>query len=94
MPQRHCAGDLVEITDDASELGPARGHLTQIASGPDPDQFTVVLADPLPASFVLGRGCDESAIFERRKVIVIWCCGDGMAPAMPAPLTTTSTLLG
>jgi hypothetical protein len=48
-------GDLVEVSDDASELGPARGHLTQIALGPDPDQFTVLLADPLPHSFVLSN---------------------------------------
>jgi hypothetical protein len=44
-------GDLVEICDDASELGPARGHLTNLQSDPDPDQLTVVLADPLPLNF-------------------------------------------
>ena len=46
-------GDLVEISDDASELGPARGHLTYLATDPDPDRFTVTLADPLPPSFVV-----------------------------------------
>jgi hypothetical protein len=44
-------GDLVEICDDASELGPARGHLTNLQSDPDPDQLTVAIADPLPPSF-------------------------------------------
>jgi hypothetical protein len=44
-------GDLVEISDDASELGPARGHLTNLQSDPDPDQLTVVIADPLPLNF-------------------------------------------
>ena len=44
-------GDLVEICDDASELGPARGFLTNLASDPDPDRLTVTLAAPLPFSF-------------------------------------------
>jgi hypothetical protein len=44
-------GDPVEICDDASELGPARGHLTNLQSDPDPDQLTVVIADPLPLDF-------------------------------------------
>jgi hypothetical protein len=47
-------GDLVEISDDASELGPARGHLTYLTGDPDPDQFTVSIADPLPPSFSVG----------------------------------------
>src|SRR5262245_56157918 len=44
-------GDLVEISDDASELGPARGHLTFLTADPDPDQFTAVIADALPDTF-------------------------------------------
>jgi hypothetical protein len=44
-------GDLVEISDDASELGPARGHLTFLIADPDPDQFTVAIADDLPTTF-------------------------------------------
>lgn len=44
-------GDLVEISDDASELGPGRGHLTTLNADPDPDQFTVNLADKLPDGF-------------------------------------------
>ena len=44
-------GDLVEISDDASELGPGHGHLTFLTSNPDPDQLTVTLADPLPLAF-------------------------------------------
>jgi len=46
-------GDLVEVIDDASELGPGKGHLTTLASDPDPDLFTVVLTDPLPQAFKL-----------------------------------------
>jgi hypothetical protein len=44
-------GDLVEICDDASELGPSRGLLTNLQSDPDPDQLTVVITDPLPPNF-------------------------------------------
>jgi hypothetical protein len=44
-------GDLVEICDDASELGPSHGHLTNLQSDPDPDQLTVVISDPLPQNF-------------------------------------------
>lgn len=47
--------DLVEISDDASDLGPARGHLTYLTADPDPDQFTVNLADPLPDIFSVDR---------------------------------------
>ncbi|MEA2720382.1 MAG: hypothetical protein QOJ39_2246 [Candidatus Eremiobacteraeota bacterium] len=46
-------GNIVEICDDRSELGPARGHLTTIAGNPDPDRLTITLADPLPPEFVL-----------------------------------------
>ena len=46
-------GDLIEISDDASDLGPARGHLTYVDADPDPDAFTIELADPLPAQFAL-----------------------------------------
>jgi hypothetical protein len=44
-------GDLVEIVDDVSELGPARGHLTNLTADPNPDTFTVTLADSLPPGF-------------------------------------------
>lgn len=44
-------GDLIEIVDDASELGPARGHLTNLTADPNPDTFTVTLADSLPPGF-------------------------------------------
>ncbi|HKR65689.1 MAG TPA: DUF6519 domain-containing protein [Thermoanaerobaculia bacterium] len=43
-------GDLVEISDDASELGIGRGHLTHLDGDPNPDELTVVLEEPLPAS--------------------------------------------
>jgi hypothetical protein len=41
-------GDLVEITNDASELGPGQGFLSFLARVPDPDGLTVVLNDPVP----------------------------------------------
>ena len=41
-------GDLVEITNDATELGPAQGFLTFLAAVPDPDGLTVVLNDSVP----------------------------------------------
>jgi hypothetical protein len=43
-------GDLVEITSDPSELGPAQGFLTSLAAVPDPDSLTIVLNDPVPNS--------------------------------------------
>ncbi len=46
-------GDIVEVSDDASELGRSRGHLTTITGDPDPDMLTVTIGDPLPASFRL-----------------------------------------
>lgn len=49
-------GDLVEISDDAHELGPARGHLTRLLADPDPDQFTASIEDALPADFGAGVG--------------------------------------
>jgi hypothetical protein len=49
-------GDVVEISDDASELGPGRGHLTTLTADPDPDQLTVSLADRLPDNFGVARG--------------------------------------
>ncbi len=57
-------GDLVEIVDDVSELGPARGHLTNLTANPNQDTFTVTIADTLPPNFgVSGAGVDESANF-------------------------------
>jgi hypothetical protein len=50
------AGDLIEIVDDASELGPARGHLTNLTADPNPDTFTVTLADSLPPGFGAALG--------------------------------------
>jgi hypothetical protein len=59
-------GDLVELTDDASDLGPARGHLTHLANDPDPDQFTVQLADALPAAFQLNGEVSTRHLILRR----------------------------
>ena len=59
-------GDVVELCDDASELGPARGHLTFLKSDPDPDLLTVQLQDALPASFVLnGESSDRHLLLRR-----------------------------
>src|SRR6185295_1177390 len=53
-------GDLVEIVDDASELGPARGHLTNLTADPNPDTFTVTLADSLQQGFGAPSGGNTS----------------------------------
>jgi hypothetical protein len=89
-------GDLVEVSDDASELGPARGHLTHIATGPDPDQFTVVLADPLPASFVLiGANSPPSPTLQSSRHLVLrrWD-GAGDANALYDDTNTPGMNLG
>jgi len=58
-------GDLVEIVDDASELGPARGHLTNLTANPNPDTFTVTIADTLPPGFgVAGTGVTSPPTFQ------------------------------
>jgi hypothetical protein len=59
-------GDLVEICDDASELGPARGHVTYVTSIPDQDTFTVALLDPLPAAFLVNNGQSSRNMVLRR----------------------------
>jgi hypothetical protein len=58
-------GDLVEVGDDASELGPGRGHLTFLVADPDPDQFTVALADDLPDTFDLRPGAGRHLALRR-----------------------------
>ncbi|HMD20708.1 MAG TPA: DUF6519 domain-containing protein [Alloacidobacterium sp.] len=74
------AGDLIEITDDASELGPASGHLTTLAQDPDPDTFTAVLTDPIPASFQLPGAVSSppSPTVDRHMVLRRW---DGIGDA-------------
>jgi len=54
-------GDIVEVCDDASELGPARGHLTYISGDPDADLVKVTIADPLPARFRLSSDANPPA---------------------------------
>jgi hypothetical protein len=44
-------GDLIELSDDPSELGPAHGLLTYLTADPNPDTFTVTIADSLPPGF-------------------------------------------
>ena len=67
-------GDLVEISDDASELGSSRGHLTNLAGDPDPDKFRVVLTDPIPAGFLLpgGTSSPPSPSVNRHMVLRRW----------------------
>lgn len=77
-------GDLVEITDDAAELGPARGHLTYLAADPDPDQFTVVLQDPLPAELMgaaIGSPPNAASDLAGRHVVLRRWDGVGDAAA-------------
>jgi hypothetical protein len=48
-------GDLVEICDDAGDLGPGVGWLTYVAGEPNPDALggpSIALADPVPASML------------------------------------------
>jgi hypothetical protein len=68
------AGDLVELADDASELGPGSGHLTTLAQDPDPDSFTAILSDPLPARFQLPGSVSSppSATGDRHMVLRRW----------------------
>src|SRR5262249_34933910 len=74
-------GDLVEISNDASELGRARGHLTNLQSDPDPDQLTVVIADPLPV------GPPQSPPLDLHTVLRRWD-GQGTAQAAFSPTDT------
>ena len=57
--------DLVEISDDASELGPACGHLTYLDSDPDLDQLIVTLAEALPDTFKLDPSEDRHLTLRR-----------------------------
>lgn len=75
------AGDLVEVADDASELGPGRGHLTYLTTDPHPDLFTVTLADPLPPSFDLTKQ-EERHLLLRRWDGVGWAARDFDEPDM------------
>ena len=80
-------GDLVEISNDVSELGPARGHLTNLQSDPDPDQLTVVIADPLPADPLQSPPIDLHMVLRR------WD-GQGTAQAAFGPTDTPYLDLG
>ena len=75
------AGDLVEIADDASELGPNRGHLTYLTADPNPDLFTVQLADAIPAAFDVAK-MNERHLLLRRWDGVGWAGDDFDDPDM------------
>jgi hypothetical protein len=64
-------GDIVEVCDDASELGPARGHLTYISGDPDPDLLKVTIADPLPPRFRLNTDPNPPST-DRHLVLRRW----------------------
>lgn len=89
-------GDLVEITDDSSDLGPARGHLTTLASDPDPDKFTAVLTDPIPGSFQLpaGTGSPPSLLSGNRHMVLRRWDGIGDAFSTYGDATTPGMNLG
>ena len=75
--------DLVEISDDASELGPAAvGHLTELLDT-DPDQLTVTLAEPLPSEFLLTKEGQS----QRHMILRRW---DGQGWAQVAFDATTT----
>jgi hypothetical protein len=88
-------GDLVEISDDASELGPGRGHLTYLVADPDPDLLTVILADPLPAAFFVTGSADSPPPLQpgRHPTLRRWD-NVGWANAAFDPLTTPDMNLG
>jgi hypothetical protein len=74
-------GDLVEITDDAAELGPGHGLLTYLAADPDPTAQGVTLADALPTNFQVGGTVSGSTTApERHLILRRW---DGIGSAAP-----------
>ena len=75
------AGDLVEIADDASELGPNRGHLTYLTADPNPDLFTLQLADAIPPEFDIAK-LNERHLLLRRWDGVGWAGDDFDDPGM------------
>lgn len=79
-------GDQVEIGDDVSELGPARGHLTYVTNL-DPDLLTVMLTEPLPSSFRVDLSQERHLILRR------WD-GWGWANAHFGEVTTPDMNLG
>jgi hypothetical protein len=84
-------GDLVEITDSVSDLGPGRGHLTRLVSDPDYDALTVTLADPLPPR--LGSPPSGLQDAERHLTLRRWE-GSGWANSQFDASTTPDMALG
>jgi hypothetical protein len=91
-------GDLVEISDDWSELGRARGHLTNLVADPDPDSLTVVLQDPLPSGFLVtgldGPSSPPSTPQTNRHLILRRWDGSGQASAVYDDIATPAMNLG
>jgi hypothetical protein len=81
-------GDLVEVADDVSDLGPARGHLTFLAADPEADPPRVTLAEPLPTRFT-APGVSPDRRLKLRK----W---DGLGTGQAAfdPLSTPDMNFG
>jgi hypothetical protein len=88
-------GDLVEISDDASELGPGAGFLTNLASDPDLDQIKVTLASPLPSSFQNpgAAGSPPTVGADRHLILRRWD-GSGTVSATFDPTATPDLDLG
>ncbi len=81
-------GDLVEVADDVSDLGPARGHLTYLVADPEADPPRVTLADPVPTRFAAPGGSPDRHLKLRK-----W---DGLGTGQAAfdPLATPDMNLG
>jgi hypothetical protein len=86
-------GDLVEISDDWSELSRARGHLTNLVADPDPDSLTVVLQDPLPAEFKVPGSSTSTPQADRHLLLRRWD-GRGQASAVYGDTATPAMNLG
>ncbi len=76
-------GDIVEISDDVSDLGSGAGHLTYLSANPDPDLLTVSLADALPAGFSVPGAASppNPAAPDRHLILRRW---DGIGTAASA----------
>jgi hypothetical protein len=86
-------GDLVEISDDWSELSRAQGHLTNLVADPDPDSLTVVLQDPLPVEFKVPGSSTSTPQADRHLLLRRWD-GLGQASAVYGDTATPAMNLG
>jgi len=88
-------GDIIEISDDVSELGPGAGHLTYLSANPDPDLLTVSLSDALPSGFATpGPASPPNAPLPDRHLILRRWDGLGSTAAAFDPDSTPGMNLG